>query len=803
MIRMADSAARSRIRAARARPSVSGMRASSSTSGYGRPTLAASQRTSMAATPSPTAVGSICQSRSHSSRMWRLVALSSTTRTRRSRSRTGGRAGVVSVGCGWRPNLAVKAKVLPRPGSLSTVIVPPIRATRRAAIDRPSPVPPYLRVVEVSSCSKARKIFSCLSGGMPMPVSLTANRTPTSSGAGSPATSTRTTTSPSSVNLMALPTRLSQHLPQPAGVADQGVGHVRLHVADQLQPLPVGPHGQGPQGVTQGRPQGEVGRVQLELAGLDLGEVEQVVDDAQQVVGGRLDRPQALPLVLGQRRVEDQLGHAEDGVHGGADLVADVGQELVLGPVGRLRRLRPLPPGDALFEDRSRLVLLGDVHRRPDVLEVARFISDGLCQDPDIFDGTIRHQEAMFEIHVRPVAEGAIEGLLHEGAVVRMNSLEDPLEGRPGRPVEANDSIGLVRPVDFSAGKTPAETARMTQSLRLRQISLAPPQVGIEAGVLQRDRGLRGQQFQHREPGRREDVGRQVVLEVEHADQLGLLHQGQAEDGPGALLAEVLIRRERVRGRGVIQDHALSRPDHGVEEGFGQLGRCHRFLSERDLDRLPVGPGLRFDPRRVAPEEDEQAALGAGLFERERHQGLDEPVEDDLTGDGLRGLDHRADVQVLDGGAEQGGGRRRGGVLAELRVGLLELPDLAQGAPAEITVPCVPQIGLGDGLEAARRVEPRGHLMGQAFVLHEAVLASRLNGLLVQSHGIDVASFEAGDLGRHQGVLVGERRRVGFGPLAQLFPVRRQEVAPPGLLVGRSLLIERRHRQRGVVKVVE
>src|SRR5205823_12239549 len=31
-----------------------------------------------------------------------------------------------------------------------------------------------------------------------------------------------------------------------------------------------------------------------------------------------------------------QVGHAEDGVHGGADLVADVGQELVLGPVRRL-----------------------------------------------------------------------------------------------------------------------------------------------------------------------------------------------------------------------------------------------------------------------------------------------------------------------------------------------------------------------------------------------------------------------------------------------------------------------------------
>jgi len=74
-------------------------------------------------------------------------------------------------------------------------------------------------------------------------------------------------------------------------------------------------------------------------------------------------------------------------------------------------------------------------------------------------------------------------------------------------------------------------------------------------------------------------------------------------------------------------------------------------------------------------------ALGAGLFERERHQGLDEPVEDDLPGDGLRGLDHGADVQVFDGGAEQGGGGRRGGVLAELRVRLLELPDLAEGRP--------------------------------------------------------------------------------------------------------------------------
>ncbi len=110
---------------------------------------------------------------------------------------------------------------------------------------------------------------------------------------------------------------------------------------------------------------------------------------------------------------------------------------------------------------------------------------------------------------------------------------------------------------------------------------------------------------------------------------------------------------------------------------------------------------------------------------------------------------------------------------------------------------------MGDRLEAVRGVEPRGHLMGQRFVLDEAVLASRLNGLVVQVHRVEGASFEAGDLGQHERVLVGESRWIVVGPLAHLFPVRRQEFAPPGLLVGGSLLIERRHRQCGVVKVVE
>ena len=59
----------------------------------------------------------------------------------------------------------------------------------------------------------------------------------------------------------------------------------------------------------------------------------------------------------------------------------------------------------------------------------------------------------------------------------------------------------------------------------------------------------------------------------------------------------------------------------------------------------------------------------------------------------------------------------------QTRIKPIELPDLAIGAPAEITGPGVPEIGVGDGLEAARRIEPRGKFVAKALVLHEAAVA--------------------------------------------------------------------------------
>ena len=49
------------------------------------------------------------------------------------------------------PNHVVKMKVLPLPYSLSTQMVPSIISTSFLEMERPSPVPPYFRVVEVSA----------------------------------------------------------------------------------------------------------------------------------------------------------------------------------------------------------------------------------------------------------------------------------------------------------------------------------------------------------------------------------------------------------------------------------------------------------------------------------------------------------------------------------------------------------------------------------------------------------------------------------------------------------------------------
>ena len=138
----------------------------------------------------------------------------------------------------------------------------------------PSPVPPYLRVVELSACVNGSRISCCFSAGIPIPVSLTATCKVTVSVTGRIRRST--ITSPCAVNLMALPTRLTRICRRRPG-RRQGVRHCRAGRIGKLQALLIGPQGER----LRPRPgcrAGKSDRVQRQLAGFDLGEIEDVVE---------------------------------------------------------------------------------------------------------------------------------------------------------------------------------------------------------------------------------------------------------------------------------------------------------------------------------------------------------------------------------------------------------------------------------------------------------------------------------------------------------------------------------------------
>jgi len=78
----------------------------------------------------------------------------------------------------------------------------------------------------------------------------------------------------------------------------------------------------------------ELQRFHLQLAGFDLGQVEHVVEDAQQAFAGLADDFQPFDLFRGQGVAGHGLGHAEDAVEGRADFMAHGGQEGGLGGAG-------------------------------------------------------------------------------------------------------------------------------------------------------------------------------------------------------------------------------------------------------------------------------------------------------------------------------------------------------------------------------------------------------------------------------------------------------------------------------------
>ena len=136
--------------------------------------------------------------------------------------------------------------------------------------------------------------------------------------------------------------QVHEHLAQPGGVADEDGRQAGGQVARQVEALGAGLHGDQVQRALHAVAQREGPGLQLQLARLDLGEVQDVVDDRQQGVTAAPDGLGVVALLGVQRGVEQQAAHADDGVHRGADLVAHGGEE---GRLGRRGGLRLVPGG--------------------------------------------------------------------------------------------------------------------------------------------------------------------------------------------------------------------------------------------------------------------------------------------------------------------------------------------------------------------------------------------------------------------------------------------------------------------------
>jgi hypothetical protein len=252
------------------------------------------------------------------------------------------------------------------------------------------------------------------------------------------------------------------------------------------------------------------------------------------------------------------------------------------------------------------------------------------------------------------------------------------------------------------------------------------------------------------------------------------LTSGHAEHGAATRAPEVNVRSERMSDRGVVQKHALARAERVSEEGLRKIlpdagGRAHPHVR-----RGRVADGFRNPLHVIALWNQQDAPLGTGVFDGDRHEHVVPLVEDDLPREGLRKLDDGRPVETIDGciDGRGGGGRGRGG--PEVRVKSLELPDLSRSTPAQVGRSGALQVDARDRLDAARHVEPGGKFAGGGLVLNEAALARRPNRLVVETFGFQLTALQTRELRPDQRGSIFEVLRTDPRPCFQ-FPVVRDQ----------------------------
>jgi hypothetical protein len=197
-------------------------------------------------------------------------------------------------------------------------------------MNRPSPVPPKRRVVETSACAKGwkRRSICCRCEAdagvqhgqfqlLVCGVDLRAHGDAALGG-----------------ELDGVAAEIDQHLLQAHVVRAQVRGQRQHRLQFKAQALGTGAGAFERFNILQQRRHVDVGQLQCQALGLDLGHVQDVADDLQQVPAIAHDGVQCFLLADLAACVQQQFGKADDRRQRRADLVAHVGQEGALGLVG-------------------------------------------------------------------------------------------------------------------------------------------------------------------------------------------------------------------------------------------------------------------------------------------------------------------------------------------------------------------------------------------------------------------------------------------------------------------------------------
>ncbi len=454
---------------------------------------------------------------------------------------------------------------------------------------------------------------------MPMPVSRTEKRSRTSFSSFS-TVATRIAISPRSVNFSALLAKIGQHLADQQRIADQPRRHLAIDIDDQFQPLGCRPLGDQPGDIVEHLVELEADPLDGHLAGLDFREIEDVVDDAEQVLARAPDLVEVTALTRRHVGLQREMRHADDRVHRRADFVAHVGQEFRLGARGILGQFAR--PFDFLERRAFGADVVDDPHRAPGrILRI-----DRVAGHPGPELRAVLADHALFapvHLAVPDLRIGLAPGQF-EGLRVRV-----PQAGRPADQTAVGAAEQLVHP-PVAADDGTVLQQHDARRRRIEDRLLLPGQFAERplGGAVRLDFGLQCRA-----------LGREVVQRrVQPADQLAHLRpertenendleqqqQQRAQPDPG--FDRVQPTDRRLAFPLVLADHPIERrqqrrrrqSDDLVEQQLG--GRqVVRWQCEQGLDPAEIVGDQAVD-RRLAVEV--HGADGRRHFRRQFHRGI-------------------------------------------------------------------------------------------------------------------------------------------------------------------------------------